>query len=263
MTFPTIKLPERALRLAQNLISMPKAVYFSLPILIGLTVFMAVSEVPGILRDWTISQNPVKLANGDIRDGKCSTRKGFFTTCEAHLNYVYDGRAYDKDVEIMFVDIHVGDYDTDWSSPATIRTGDPQPRAGYAVEPDHNACRVRRPSWGRLHRHDLPDPACLACSRTIAPGCSARAGPCGNHSLPAARQAADGDLYRQDRRQKNRTRGPYEPRARTGTLVVGARTARPWRSPSSMEIRLSQHFWTADWSGSTCRRRNAPVFSRP
>lgn len=98
--------------LSQNVISMPKASYFSFPILIALTVFMVLSEAPGILRDWTINQNPVTLDSGDIRDGKCSTRKGFFTTCSAHLNYTYNGQSYDKDVEIMFVDIHAGDYDT-------------------------------------------------------------------------------------------------------------------------------------------------------
>ncbi|MBM7047253.1 MULTISPECIES: hypothetical protein [Rhizobium] len=112
MTFPTIQLPQRALTLSQNVISMPKASYFSLPIVIALTVFLVISEAPGILRDWTINQNPVTLDSGDIRDGKCSTRKGFFTNCSAHLNYTYNGQSYDKDVEIMFVDIHAGDYDT-------------------------------------------------------------------------------------------------------------------------------------------------------
>lgn len=112
MTFPTIQLPQRALRLSQNVISMPKASYFSFPILIALTVYMAISEAPGILRDWTINQNPVVLDSGDIRDGKCSTQRGFFTTCSAHLNYTYNSQSYDKDVEIMFVDIHSGDYDT-------------------------------------------------------------------------------------------------------------------------------------------------------
>ena len=72
---------------------------------------MAISEAPGILRDWTINQNPIMLDKGDIRDGKCSTRKGFFTNCSAHLNYTYKGQSYSKDVEIMFVDIHAGDYD--------------------------------------------------------------------------------------------------------------------------------------------------------
>ncbi|MGY5812282.1 hypothetical protein ACXHXG_31840 [Rhizobium sp. LEGMi198b] len=98
--------------LAQGVISTPKISYFSLLIVIGLTVFMAVYEVPGILRDWVINQNPVMLDSGDIRDGKCSTQKGFFTTCSAHLNYTYNAQTYDKDVEIMFVDLHVGDYET-------------------------------------------------------------------------------------------------------------------------------------------------------
>ncbi len=113
MTFPTIQLPQRALMLARGVISTPKASYFSLPILIALTVFMAVSETPGILRDWTINQNPVRLDDGDISNGKCSTRKGFFTNCSAHLKYVYKGQSYEKDIEIMFVDAHAGDYETD------------------------------------------------------------------------------------------------------------------------------------------------------
>ena len=112
MTFPTIKLPQRALMLAQGVITTPKVSYFALLILIGLTVFMTAYEAPGILRDWAISQNPVEPVNGDIRDGKCSTQRGFFTSCEAHLNYAYNGQTYDKSVEIMFVDIHAGDYDT-------------------------------------------------------------------------------------------------------------------------------------------------------
>ncbi len=98
--------------LARGVLSTPKASYFSLPILLALTAFMAAYEAPGILRDWTINQNPVTLDSGDIRNGKCSTRKGFFTTCEAHLNYAYNGQTYDKDVEIMFVEVHAGDYDT-------------------------------------------------------------------------------------------------------------------------------------------------------
>ncbi|TXH81934.1 MAG: hypothetical protein E6Q77_07205 [Rhizobium sp.] len=113
MTFPTIQLPQRALTLARNVITMPKVIYFSLPVLIALTAFMAVSETPGILRDWTINQSPTQVDSGNISDGKCSTRKGFFTNCSAHLTYTYKGQSYDKDVEIMFVDIHAGDYDTD------------------------------------------------------------------------------------------------------------------------------------------------------
>lgn len=98
--------------LARGVISTPRASYFSMPILIALTVFMLVWETPGILRDWKINQNPVVLDDGTISDGKCTTRKGFFTTCSAHLHYAYKGQTYDKDAEVMFVDLHAGDYET-------------------------------------------------------------------------------------------------------------------------------------------------------
>lgn len=99
--------------LSPSVVTTPIILFFSLPILLAITVFMAMSETPGILRDWTISQNPITLDSGDIRDGKCETRKGVFTTCSAHLNYTYNGQNYDKDVELMFVDLHSGDYEAD------------------------------------------------------------------------------------------------------------------------------------------------------
>lgn len=111
MTFPTIKLPARPLALKRGVISTPLAYYFSTPILLAIAVFMMVTEAPGILRDYTISQNPLVLENGDIK-GSCTTRKAIFTTCEVDLSYEHDGQRYDKDVEVMFVDMHSGDYET-------------------------------------------------------------------------------------------------------------------------------------------------------
>ena len=111
MTFPTIKLPARALTLKRGVISTPLAYYFSTPILLAIAVFMVVTEVPGILRDYKINQNPLVLQNADI-NGNCTTRKAVFTTCEVDLTYDYDGQRYEKDVEVMFVDFHTGDYET-------------------------------------------------------------------------------------------------------------------------------------------------------
>ncbi|MCD1262784.1 hypothetical protein B5M44_08450 [Shinella sumterensis] len=110
MTFPTIKLPARPLAIKRGTISTPFVYYFSIPILLAIAVFMMMSEAPGILRDYTISQNPV-FVDGMI-DGSCKTRKAVFTTCEVDLSYEQGGQRYDKDVEIMFVDIHSGDYET-------------------------------------------------------------------------------------------------------------------------------------------------------
>ena len=111
MTFPTITLPARPLTLNRGAISTPFAYYFSIPILLVIAVFMAATEAPGILRDYKISQNPLVIENGDI-NGSCTTRKAIFTTCEVGLAYEHGGQRYEKDVEVMFVDVHSGDYET-------------------------------------------------------------------------------------------------------------------------------------------------------
>nr|WP_298095996.1 hypothetical protein [uncultured Shinella sp.] len=111
MTFPTIGLPARPLALKRGVISTPLAYYFSTPILLAIAVFMLVTEGPGILRDYKINQNPLAIENGNI-DGNCTTRKAVFTTCEVDLSYEHGGTRYDKNVEVMFVDFHTGDYET-------------------------------------------------------------------------------------------------------------------------------------------------------
>ena len=65
-----------------------------------------------MIRDYQISQNPLVLENGDVQNGRCTTRKAIFTDCEARLVYNYGGRDYDTEVEVMFVDFHTGDYET-------------------------------------------------------------------------------------------------------------------------------------------------------
>jgi hypothetical protein len=73
---------------------------------------MLVWEAPGIYRDIQISQNPLTLDSGAVQNGRCTTRKAIFTDCEARLVYRYNGHDYDTNVEVMFVDFHVGDYET-------------------------------------------------------------------------------------------------------------------------------------------------------
>nr|OAP92373.1 hypothetical protein A4U53_03730 [Rhizobium leguminosarum] len=65
-----------------------------------------------MIRDFQISQNPLTLENGDVQNGRCTTRRAVFTDCEARLVYSYGGRDYDTEVEVMFVDFHTGDYET-------------------------------------------------------------------------------------------------------------------------------------------------------
>lgn len=109
---PSLVLPARPLSLARDVISTPGAYFWSTPVILALAVFLIIWEAPGVLRDFQISQNPVFLEDGDVRDGRCTTRRVIFTDCEARLVYSYNGRKYDTEVEVMFVDFHMGDYET-------------------------------------------------------------------------------------------------------------------------------------------------------
>lgn len=80
--------------------------------MLALTVLMLIWEGPGVIRDFQISQNPLALEDGDVQNGRCTTRKLFFADCSARLVYSYDGRNYDTEVAVMFVDFHTGDYET-------------------------------------------------------------------------------------------------------------------------------------------------------
>ena len=98
--------------MASDVISTPRAYFWSTPIILALAVFLFVWEAPGIYRDFQISQNPLVLESGDVQNGRCTTRKAIFTDCEARLVYSYNGQSYDTEIEIMFVDFHTGDYET-------------------------------------------------------------------------------------------------------------------------------------------------------
>lgn len=108
---PSLRLPDRPLSLSSDLVSTPKFLFLAIPILLALAVFLVISEFPGVIRDIKINQNPLTLEDGDVQNGRCTTRKAIFTTCEAHLAYQYQGRSFGSDVELMFIDLHVGDYE--------------------------------------------------------------------------------------------------------------------------------------------------------
>lgn len=112
MSMTSLILPSRPLSLRKDSLSTPNAYFWSTPIILALTIFLLIWQAPGVYRDFQISQNPLPLEQGDVRDGRCTTRKAIFTDCEARLVYTYGGKSYDQEVRIMFVDFHVGDYET-------------------------------------------------------------------------------------------------------------------------------------------------------
>ena len=109
---PTLHLPNRPFSLARDVISIPRAYFWSPPIILALAAFLLFWEGPGVYRDFRISQNPLVLEDGNIQDGRCTTRKAILTDCKARLVYNVNGQTYDTKVEVMFVDFHVGDYET-------------------------------------------------------------------------------------------------------------------------------------------------------
>lgn len=113
MSIPEIALPRRPLSLQSSAVSLPRGFFWFSPVIIVLAGFIIWWQGPGLLRDYQISLNPIVLQDGDIRNGKCTTRKGVMTECEARLAYTYKGRSYETETHFFFVDIHSGDYMTE------------------------------------------------------------------------------------------------------------------------------------------------------
>ncbi|MGI2033416.1 hypothetical protein ACRQ1B_13580 [Rhizobium panacihumi] len=113
MNFPPISFPDRPLALKQSSLSLPRGYALSAPFMFLLAGFLLYWQVPDLLRDYRISQNPIVLEDGELRDGECKISKGLLVNCDARLVYTYNGRSYDSRTEIFFVDFHVGNYETD------------------------------------------------------------------------------------------------------------------------------------------------------
>jgi len=113
MSIPEIALPRRPLSLKSGAVSLPRGFFWFSPVIIALAGFIIWWQGPGLWRDYQISRNPIVLEDGDIRNGKCTTRKAVMTECEANLSYTYEGQSYRSETHFFFIDIHSGDYMTD------------------------------------------------------------------------------------------------------------------------------------------------------
>jgi hypothetical protein len=105
-------LPNRSLQIAPRPFALPAAFLFTVIILTVLFGFFAWWQGPGLWRDWQINQNPQHLPNGQVLDGECSTRRGL-TDCDARLVYDYNGKRYETQVSLAFVDFSSSDYEVD------------------------------------------------------------------------------------------------------------------------------------------------------
>ena len=114
-----LSLPDRPLSIAKGALPSGWGIIIAGLFIGALGVFMLVWQLPPLLHDWKISRNPVVVYDGDIQNGRCTTRKGIFTDCEAHLSYAVDGTQYETDAAAMFVSFGSGDYMVD-----LVRSGD-------------------------------------------------------------------------------------------------------------------------------------------
>lgn len=74
------------------------------------SIAIAVWQVPPLLKDNEIRQNPVVVQDATLRNGKCRTRKAIFTECEADIAYAVDGKRYTAHPDIFFVDFNTEGY---------------------------------------------------------------------------------------------------------------------------------------------------------
>lgn len=87
--------------------------------LLGLAGFMGYLQVPGIITDWKIAQNPVVVAASTINGGRCSTQTLIFVSCDAHITYTVKSKTFARDVSFWFLDPRGDSYDVE-----VVRSGD-------------------------------------------------------------------------------------------------------------------------------------------
>jgi hypothetical protein len=111
--------PRRPLKLHKTGLLPGIISYFSGLLLLGLAGFMGYLQVPGILNDITIAQNPVVVANSTITRGRCETQTLIFVSCEAHVTYTVKSKTFERNVSFWFLDPRGDSYDVE-----VVRSGD-------------------------------------------------------------------------------------------------------------------------------------------
>ncbi len=106
-------LPDRPIKLKRTGVWPGVWQYLGALLLSGLALFFAVWQTPNIVDDWMIAQDPVVIDDAVITDGECSTSRGIFVDCSAHVSYAVDGQPIEKNIELMFLDFGSGDYMVD------------------------------------------------------------------------------------------------------------------------------------------------------
>ncbi|NGP17031.1 hypothetical protein [Devosia aurantiaca] len=113
MTSPDALFPDRDIKIKRTGVWPGLFRYLGALMLIGLAVFFAIWQGPGIVDDWMIAQDPVIVEDALITNGECSISRAVFVDCSAHVSYEVKGKEIEKDIELMFLDFGSGDYAVD------------------------------------------------------------------------------------------------------------------------------------------------------
>lgn len=110
--FSNSPLPERPIKIIGGTNSkewgaMPAAIFL---LILGLGFL--IWQLPGLLRDLQISQDPIVVYDSDVRNGDCDAKMGL-TFCQADISYSHQGRSYESSVGMAFFDFSSGDYNVD------------------------------------------------------------------------------------------------------------------------------------------------------
>jgi hypothetical protein len=111
MTSPDALLPNRPIKIKRTGVWPGILQYLGGLMLVGLAAFFGIWQGPGIADDWMIAQDTIVVEDALISDGECSTSRGVFVDCSAHVSYAVEGKSVEKDIELMFLDFGSGDYE--------------------------------------------------------------------------------------------------------------------------------------------------------
>ena len=113
MSSSEFRLPDRPIKVDPKALSRPAGTLIGAIVIGALLLFMGYWQLPALIQDTQIRQNPLVVYDSDVRNGECTSRQAIFVDCEADLVYSYNGVHYEKSVSLFFIDFHTGSYDVD------------------------------------------------------------------------------------------------------------------------------------------------------
>lgn len=102
--------PTRPLLVAKSGIGSAKANVVLALIMFAVLIAAAIWVGPNLVRDFIIQADPVEVPEADIRNGECSSYRGFVESCGADISYDVKGKHVEASLQYLFIDPSNSDY---------------------------------------------------------------------------------------------------------------------------------------------------------